>query len=627
MEKLIPRLSKQSIHRLLDIVCDGAMLAFVFFLSFYLRFDLTISQEYFDLFIKFVFPIVAVELVIFYIIGLYRKIWQHANMRDFQTILLGGLFCIMAVTIIVLVIYNDPFPRSVILINGLLVIAAIGGRRFAQGSFYGWRIRRIGFKKKRPVLIIGAGETGSAILREMNLRGDLPYEPVGVVDDDPLKIGRYIYGVKIIGSRRHLRSLIAKYYVEEVIICMPNASREVFRDIYLQCQEANVLCKTLPGVYQLIDGTVKTELIREIRIEDILGRDPVKIDFEKLGGEITGQTIMVTGAGGSIGSELCRQISRLKPSLLVMVDQNEFNLFQIEQELLVRHNNTSSIAVIANILNKKGMKALFDKYKPNIVYHAAAYKHVPMMERHLPEAIENNLLGTKVVAEAAIQAGTERFVSISTDKAVEPVSVMGISKALSETLIQYYAQQDKTKFMIVRFGNVFDSSGSVVPIFKQQIAKGGPVTVTHPEMTRYFMTIPEAVQLVIQASGAGIGGEIFVLDMGKPVSILELARTMIKLSGFEAEVDIPIEFSNIRPGERLHEKLFWDNEEVIPSLHDKILLARQKGIDVNEFWSDLSKLEEAFASNESDSIQEIVYRMCEHSFGKAPDLRGIVTQK
>jgi len=379
-----------------------------------------------------------------------------------------------------------------------------------------------------------------------------------------------------------------------------------------------VKCKTLPGIYQIIDGTVTIEQIREVGVEDILGREPVQVDLKRGASYISGKPVLVTGAGGSIGSELCRQISRLGPSSLIMVDQGETSLFQIEYELLRERGFSSAVTVVADIANRTRTRAIFDRYKPSVVFHAAAYKHVPLMEANPTEAIENNLLGTKTVAEAAIESGTEKFVFISTDKAVEPVSVMGTSKALAEKLVQALAQDSSTKFMIVRFGNVLDSSGSVVPIFRRQIAQGGPVTVTHPEMTRYFMTIPEAMQLVIEAGAMGKGGELFVLEMGEQVPILELARNMIRLSGFEPEKDIPIELSGIRPGEKLHEKLFWDDEEALPTEHKKILMVKNPRLDIARFKEDILQLEKAVSAGNSKKIQEKLSQMCVSHLGKAP---------
>ena len=450
-------------------------------------------------------------------------------------------------------------------------------------------------------------------------RPELAYRPVGLIDDDQGKQGLRIHGVRVLGTRKHLRELINRYQIREVIICMPSVSREVIRDIFFQCQEEGVKCKTLPGVYQIIDGTVTIEQIKEVGVEDILGREPVKVDLREAGRYISGKVVLVTGAGGSIGSDLCRQLSRLYPSLLVMVDQSEANLFEIEQELLREYDLSSAVSMVADITNRVRIQAIFDRYKPAVIFHAAAYKHVPLMEANPIEAIENNLLGTKAVAELAIQSGIERFIFISTDKAVNPTSVMGVSKSLAEKLVQALAQDSPTKLVIVRFGNVLDSRGSVVPIFREQIARGGPLTITHPEMTRYFMTITEATQLVIEAGFMGDRGEIFVLDMGEQVSILELARNMVRLSGLEPEKDIAFKSIGIRPGEKLHEKLFWDHEEASPTKHEKILVVTKTWLDIARFRNDISELEEVVRSDDLRKTLEKLSQMCAYHLGKALD--------
>jgi len=608
------RISRYNIPQILG---DIILLAGAFALAFFLRFDFRIPAEQFGLLKTFILPILGAKLIIFYFAGLYRRIWRYAGVRDFNTIIWASILGTMAVIVIVFFIYRGAFPRSVVALDGLLTVALIAGARFALRGIRELRLKSILAPARKPVLIVGAGDTGETILREMLRRPELAYQPVGLIDDDQGKQGLRIHGVRVLGTRRHLRELINKYQIQGVIICMPSVSREVIRDVFFQCQEVGVKCKTLPGIYQIIDGTVNVEQIREVGVEDILGREPVQVDLRKVGGYISGNSVMVTGSGGSIGSELCRQISRLQPSLLIMVDQSEGSLFEIEQELLRERNFTSAVAVVANITNQARTKAIFSRYKPSVVFHAAAYKHLPLMEANAVEAIETNLLGTKAVAEAAIQSGAERFVFISTDKAVEPVSVMGASKALAEKLAQALAQDSSTKFMIVRFGNVLDSSGSVVPIFMRQIAQGGPVTVTHPEMTRYFMTIPEAMQLVMQAGAIGEGGEIFILDMGEQVSILELARSMIRLSGFELGKDILIEFSGIRPGEKLHEKSVWDDEEALPTKHKKILMVKNTRLDIARFKEDILQLERAISAGDSRKIQEKVSQMCSYHLGKA----------
>jgi FlaA1/EpsC-like NDP-sugar epimerase len=609
-------LRRVSRYYILQILIDIVLVGGAFTLAFLFRFDFGIPPAQLELLSILILPVLAAKILIFYFAGLYRRMWRYASVRDFYTVLSAGILGTLAVILIVFVIYQGAFPRSVVALDGILTIVFIGGARFAVRGIRELRLKNILAPARKPVLIVGAGDTGDAILREMLRRPELDYHPVGLIDDDPEKQGQRIHGVKVLGRRQSLREMIKRYEIEEVIISMPTVSREVIRDIFFQCQEAGVKCKTLPGIYQIIGGTVRVEQIREVGIEDILGREPVKVELEKFAGYISGKAVLVTGAGGSIGSELCRQISRLEPEVLIGVDQGETSLFEIEQELL-RERSFALKAVIADIANHARMEAILKDFRPSVIFHAAAYKHVPLMETNPIEAIQNNLLGTKRLAEMSIQCGTDRFVFISTDKAVEPVSVMGTSKALTEKLVLALAQGSQTKFMIVRFGNVLDSSGSVVPIFKRQIARGGPVTVTHPEMTRYFMTIPEAMQLVIQAGAMGQGGETFILNMGEPVSILELARNMIKLSGFEPERDIPIIFSGIRPGEKLAEKLYWDDEDVSPTEHEKILLVKNTKLDITRFKDEIRQLEETVSSGDFEQIKKVLSRMCTHHLGKS----------
>jgi FlaA1/EpsC-like NDP-sugar epimerase len=597
-------------QHIMGIVGDMVLIAAAFVLAFLLRFEFSIPPKELEFIKTLILPVIGAKLIIFYFCGIYRRIWRYASVRDFLVILGASILGTLAVITIIFFIYRLPFSRSVVALDGFLTLGLVGGVRFLARCTRDLRLRQLLSPPGKRVLIVGAGDTGEAILREMMTRPELAYQPVGLIDDAPGKQGTSIRGVKVLGTRERLKEIIDRHGVAEVIICLPTASREVIRDVFFQCQELGVKCQTLPGIYQLIDGTVGIQQIRNVGVEDILGREPVRVDLKKIAGYISGKSVLVTGAGGSIGSELCRQISRLQPSSLVMVDRSENNLFQIEQELLRNRGFTSAVAIVADVGNRARMRAIFENYRPSVVFHAAACKHVPLMETNLVEAIESNVLGTKSVAEAAIQYDAERFVFISTDKAVEPVSTMGKTKALAEKLMPALGQQSSTRFMAVRFGNVLDSSGSVVPIFRQQIARGGPVTVTHPEMTRYFMTIPEAIQLVIQAGAMGEGGEIFVLDMGEQVSILELAKSMIRLSGFEPEKDIPIEFVGIRPGEKLQEKLFWDHEEALPTEHKKISMAKNTRLDIAKFKDDIRQLESFCSTGNFEKIQQKLSQIC-----------------
>ena len=513
---------------IIEIFGDIVLVGLAFLVAFFLRFEFSIPSEYYNLIVTFIGPIVISKVLIFYLTGLYKRIWRYSSIRDFINIIWSCLLGSLVVIVIAFFIYQGSFPRSIVALDGIITVAFIAGSRFIVRGLYELRPSTLFSTSIKPILIIGAGDSGELIVREMLKRPELTYQPVGFIDDNPTKQGLRIHGVKVLGTRHQLKEIIEKNHIEEVIITMPTVSRDVIRDIFEQCHALGVKCKTLPGVYQIIDGTVGVELIRDIDVEDILGREPVRADIQKMSQYISAKTVLVTGAGGSIGSELCRQLCKLNPSRLIMIDQAESSLFQIEQEIITESNFKSSVSIVADITNKSRMKTIFKQYKPSVVFHSAAYKHVPMMESNVIEALENNLFGTQTVAEIASDTGTEKFVLISTDKAVHPINIMGTSKAFAEKMVQTIASHSSTQFMTVRFGNVLDSSGSVVPTFRRQIARGGPVTVTHPDMKRYFMTIPEAIQLIIQAGAIGNGGEIFVLDMGEQVSILELAKNMIK---------------------------------------------------------------------------------------------------
>lgn len=597
-------------YGVLGIVVDAVIFAASFAIAFVWRYDVGIPNEQLIILRNFILPVVLIKLVIFYLWGIYHRVWRYASVRSFFNIGLANVVASLVVVTLLFYVFRLPIARGVLALDGLLALALTAGARFIIRGLREFRSKSFWFASVKPILVAGAGDTGVAIVREMLSRPEMAFQPVGFIDDDPLKQGMEIHGVRVLGTREKLGKILQQHQVKEVIICMPNSSRAVIRDIFFRCQEAGVKCRTLPGIYQIIDGKVNVSQIREVGVEDILGREPVTIDLEKVADLIAGKAVLVTGASGSIGSELCRQIYHLQPASLIMVDQNESGLFQIEQELLMRQGSIPAIPVVADVNNRTRVKAIFEKYKPSIVFHAAAYKHVPLMEACVTEAINNNLFGTKTVAETAVRFGTEKFVFISTDKAVEPTSVMGISKALTERLVQAFTMNSPTKFIIVRFGNVLDSSGSVVPIFRRQIAQGGPVTVTHPQMVRYFMTIPEAMQLVIQAAAMGQGGEIFVLDMGEQVPIVELARNMIGLSGFEPDKDIPIVFTGIRPGEKLREKLFWDHEEILPTEHKKILMAKNTSLDIAKFKEDIRRMETAINAGAPERIQEILSQMC-----------------
>lgn len=589
---------------------DILLFAVAFYMAFIWRYDLEIPARQFEYLKALVVPVVIIKLTVFYFARVYDISWHYASVMDFFRIALANLIATLVVTVLIYAALQLPIARGVIALDGLLSLTLSAGARFSYRVFNKVRFQLSWKSGVQPVLIAGAGDTGVEIAREMLNIENLDLRPVGFIDDDPAKQGTMIQGLLVLGMRNKLAETITKYHIAEVIICMPSASRAVVRDIFNTCNEAGVKCRTVPGIYQLISGAVSIELIRDVQVEDILGREPVVMDMKRIAEYIRGKKVMVAGAGGSIGSELCRQVNKLQPGALIILDQGEGGLFTIEQELITQGESHAVIPIVADITSRPRIRAVFNQYQPSIVFHAAAYKHVPMMEANLVEAAENNIVGTRILCEEAMACRVEKFVLISTDKAVEPVCNMGKAKAVAEKVVQHFAREKANAFICVRFGNVLDSSGSVVPTFRKQIAAGGPVCVTHPDMKRYFMTIPEAVHLVIQAAALGKGGEIFILDMGEQVSILELARSMIRLSGYEPETDIPIEFSGVRPGEKLYEKLFWDDEDSLPTENPNILAAINCSWDFGNFEQEMMHIEGFVKNVDEGSLRVAIDDIC-----------------
>jgi len=569
----IVKIKNNTIQILFDIIIFFSS----FTISFFLRGQLQqgLLPEYTDYFIEYILIIIAVKLLSFILFGIYRKIWKYASLRDFLTIVLS-LASSSAVMVVIFYIIEAPyFPRSILVIDFLLSVILIVGSRFSVRMFNEIEFGKINIRKKRT-LIVGAGDAGELIVREITRQRDSEYIPVGFLDDDKTKIGRQIHGIKVFGRTDEIKKYINKLAVDEIIIAIPSASGAVRKNITFKAKEAGVICKTLPTLYEIIDGKAHLYQLRDIRIEDILGRKPVEINYSQLLGQLEGKPILITGAGGSIGSELCRQVIKFKPSSLILVDHSENNIFLIEQELSTRLNYQHAIPIVADIRDIPSIKGVFKKYKPEIVFHAAAYKHVPLMQLNPEAALQNNFLGTRALVKLSISSDVKKFVMLSTDKAVKPSNIMGISKLLSEKYLQLLSKVKSTSFIIVRFGNVLGSEGSVVPIFRKQIENGGPVIVTHPKMTRFFMTITEASQLVIQACVMGNGGEVYVLDMGEPISILELAKNMIKLYGLEPGKDIKIDFSGVRRGEKFTEELADSNEKLKATKFSSIFMTENK---------------------------------------------------
>ena len=455
------------------------------------------------------------------------------------------------------------------------------------------------------VLIIGAGCAGEMVVKELEKNPQLNKKAVAIIDDDITRIGDQVSGVDIVGTRNSILKIVKLYKIDEIIFSIANISKKGKKEIIDICKNTNCKIKTIPGIYEIIDGKVDIKQVRDVEIEDLLGREPIEVDFNLMGSYIQDSTILVTGAGGSIGSELCRQIANIRPKKLIMLDNYENNLYSIQQELIRKYGDSiKMIAVVASIREQKRIEKIFDKYRPEVVFHAAAHKHVPLMENSPGEAIKNNIFGTLNVAMLSSKYNVKRFLLISTDKAVNPTNVMGATKRAAEMIIQSLNEESKTEFVAVRFGNVLGSNGSVIPLFKKQIEEGGPVTVTHPKIIRYFMTIEEAVGLVIQAGGMAKGGEIFVLDMGEPVKILDLAKNLIRLSGFEPDVDIKIVFTGLRPGEKLYEELLMSEEGLLDTKHKKIFIGRPIDFNKNDLQKYLIELRNIVLEEEDELMEQ-----------------------
>jgi len=529
---------------------------------------------------------IAIYLVCFYIMKLYNRVWSYASMGELyaivQAVTLGTLI-LVAMTYMM----ESLLPRSIVLTSWAGIVLSVGGSRMA------WRImrdrKRSNGRHGKRTLIIGAGDAGVMVARELK-NHDSGLMPVGFIDDDPYKQKHTVLGLPVLGARERIPYAVQRHNIQTIIIAMPSADARTIKETFNICKQTNLEIKILPGVYQILNGRVSVDSLRPVEIEDLLHREPVRVDLGEMAGYLTGETVLVTGAGGSIGSELCRQIAGFGPGRLVLLGHGENSIHKIWLEMEARFPELPLNIAIADIRDKLRIEYIFQEYKPGVVFHAAAHKHVPLMEFNPGEAVKTNVFGTINLVEAADRAGTGTFVAVSTDKAVNPSSVMGATKRLAELVVQSMDRKSDTRFVAVRFGNVLGSRGSVVPIFERQIKEGGPVTVTHPEMKRYFMTIPEAVQLVIQAGAMADGGEIFILDMGEPVKIVDLAREMIKLSGLEPDKDIKIKFTGIRPGEKLFEELLTTEEGAASTKHKRIFVAKPCLVEVSALEMALSTL-------------------------------------
>lgn len=550
---------------------------------------------------------IIVSIVILSICKCYRNLWRYAGEEELIAIVFACILSIITTYSIHLLI-GIEFSQTFYILNLIITTSLISWARLTYRTGRRVLIRSRLKEKPSNVLIVGAGSAGDIVIQELKNNPKLLKKPIGIVDDDIKKQCRRMHNVPIIGMVKDIDTIVTKYDIDEIIIAIANISRKDKKNIIEVCKKTKCKLKTIPGIFEIIDGKVDIKKIRDVQIEDLLGRDPVKVNLDEISGYLQNKVVLVTGGGGSIGSELCRQVSSLNPKQLIILDNYENNAYAIQQELVRKYGTSLNlITVIASIREEKRMDDIFKKYKPDVVFHAAAHKHVPLMEKNPSEAVKNNIFGTKNVAVLADKYNVKRFVLISTDKAVNPTNIMGATKRAAEMIIQTMNEKSETEFVAVRFGNVLGSNGSVIPLFKKQIEEGGPITITHPEITRYFMTIPEAVQLVIQAGAMTKGGEIFVLDMGEPVKIVDLAKNLIKLSGFELDVDIFIEFTGLRPGEKLYEELLMSEEGLTDTSHEKIFIGKPISINVEKCKMNLEFLK-AIVDKERVELIDIIMR-------------------
>jgi FlaA1/EpsC-like NDP-sugar epimerase len=604
-------------HRLLQVAVDAGLVAVAYVGAYLLRFDQGIPPRYEDLLRDTIAFVVLGKVAIFAAFGMYHKWWRYVGLRDLEAILKAAVVAslVMVGALFIWSPTDNDIPRSVAVMDLLLTVALIGGARLAVRSVVERPPRGAVLPKGEEVLIVGGGEAGQLVAKEMQRSPELGQTPIGFVDDDPRKRGMRILDLKVLGTTSELERVLDDVTPDEVIIAIPSAPGEVRGKVVRACRDRDIPVRTLPGVFELISGSVNLmRQVREVQVEDVLGREPVKLDIRRAGAYLHDRTVLVTGAGGSIGSELCRQIARVHPRLLVMIDHAEDSLFQIERELIEERHFTGCESILADCKEADRMNEVMRRFRPEVVFHAAAYKHVSLTEDNPLEAVRNNAIGTKVLATAAAAAGASQFVLVSTDKAVNPATALGASKAIAEWIVQAYGQRyTDTVFCCVRFGNVLGSSGSVVQVFRRQIETGGPVTVTDQGMTRYFMTIPEAVQLIIRAGNLGRGGDVFVLEMGEPVSIMELARNMVRLSGQEPDKDIKIEIVGPRAGEKLAEELFNKGERPVATGAERIMKAERPPLDPDWVENVLDQVERIVAEGDEAFLTERIGELVKQS--------------
>ena len=596
------------VRRFFLFLTDTFLLNACVYLSLIMRFDVgivSIEPQYISNYVENVLPYTIMSLLIFWLFRLYHSLWQYASIAEVYRI---AEACIIVELVHFLSnkIMGNMLPRSCYFNAAIYLIIAICASRFMYRMIRTVLNKYRNIKTSNNVMIIGAGEATNVIMREIQNSSYLANSNIAcIIDDDRRKVGKYIRGVKVIGTRDKIKEAAKLYDIDEIIFAIPSASNEVKRDILNICKETDCTLKILPGVYQMVDGEINVNSIRNVDVLDLLGRDPIEVDIESIMGYVKDKVIMVTGGGGSIGSELCRQLVSHKPKQLIIFDIYENNAYDIQQELKINYPDANVVTLIGSIRNVSRLESVFAQYKPDIVYHAAAHKHVPLMEVSPDEAVKNNVVGTWNVARMADKYGVKKFVMISTDKAVNPTNVMGATKRICEMIVQTYNEISKTDFVAVRFGNVLGSNGSVIPLFKRQIEAGGPVTVTDPNIIRYFMTIPEAVSLVLQAGAYAKGGEIFILDMGEPVKIDDLAKNLIRLSGYTLGVNMEIKYTGLRPGEKLYEELLMKEEGLQETDNKLIHIGKPIEFDKENFFDNLEKLKEE-AYSETGNIRELI---------------------
>jgi len=599
----------------LMLLFDAGLVLGAYFLSYFLRFEGQIPAPEWQNFRSTAAYFLVFKLITFYMFGLYKGMWRYTSLVDLLNLLKATVTSSSGIILAVLFYYRfEGFPRSVFIIDWVLTFLLIGGIRvlirliLAEKGDFNFLLQnpflyRREMKPRKRLLIIGAGDAAEKMLREIRDNPRLNYEVVGFLDDDPAKRGMKIHGVPVLGPIPEIHKLAYEAKMDEILIATPSATARQMKRIIEACEATGLKSRTTPGIGELINGKVSFKMVREVSFEDLLGREPINLDTKGIGDYLNGKVVLVSGAGGSIGSELCRQISKFHPQNLILLDKTENNLFHLEMEFRQVFTQTYITPVLGDVQNRGFLDKLFAAHKPQAVFHSAAYKHVPIVELNPWEGVFNNIVGTRNIVEASHQYEAERFIMISTDKAVRPANVMGASKRIAEMITSSYNFTNPTRFVSVRFGNVIGSEGSVVHLFKKQIERFGPVTVTHPEITRYFMTIPEACKLILQAGALGEGGEIFILDMGTPIKIEKMARDLIRLSGFTPDVDIEIKFIGLRPGEKLYEELINEGEGIVQTGYEKIFVLKGNGYDLNWLNREIEELVKLASEQDAAGIK------------------------